>query len=34
MTPGDIDLKVVSNRLDLVDRYLDYLKSVPQADFE
>jgi uncharacterized protein YutE (UPF0331/DUF86 family) len=34
MTPGDIDLKVVSNRLDLVDRYLDYLKSVPQANFE
>ena len=33
MTPGKVDLKVVSNRLDLVARYLDDLKSVPQADF-
>ncbi len=34
MTPGPIDLKIVSNRLDLVDRYLVTLRTIPSASLE
>ena len=34
MTPGPIDLKIVSNRLDLVDRYLGTLRTIPSASLE
>ena len=34
MTPGPIDLKIVRDRLLLVERSLDDLRSLPQADLE
>lgn len=34
MTPGSVDLKIVSNRLDLVDRYLAVLRAIPSESFE
>jgi uncharacterized protein YutE (UPF0331/DUF86 family) len=34
MTPGPIDLKIVRDRLALVEQSLDDLRSLPQADFE
>lgn len=34
MTPGPIDLKIISNRLDLVDRYLVTLRTIPSVSIE
>ena len=34
MTPGPVDLKIVSNRLDLVDRYLVILRTIPSDSIE
>lgn len=34
MTPGPIDLKIVANRLDLVDRYLVTLRTIPFESIE
>jgi len=34
VTPGPIDLKIVSNRLDLVDRYMVSLRTIPSESIE
>jgi uncharacterized protein YutE (UPF0331/DUF86 family) len=34
VTPGPIDLKIVSNRLDLADRYLTTLRTIPSESIE
>jgi uncharacterized protein YutE (UPF0331/DUF86 family) len=34
VTPGPVDLKIVSNRFDLVDRYLVILRTIPSDSIE